>query len=51
MKKKTMKTFYRVTTKESEILFKTRKISKAYRRWLRENDISYTSDFFTHRYE
>ena len=35
-----MKAFYRVTSSESgEVNFKRRKISKAYRRWLRENGI------------
>lgn len=42
-----MKTCYRVTTNEfGQILFKNRKIAKAYRRWLRENSFKYTSDFF-----
>ena len=42
-----MKTFYRVTSDETgAILFKKRKIAKAYRRWLRENGFTYTSTFF-----
>jgi hypothetical protein len=42
-----MKTIYRVTTHETgEILLKKRKIAKAFRRWLRENGFTYTSDFF-----
>lgn len=41
-----MKTYYRVTSDNSgEKIFKKRKISKAYRRWLRENGIVCKSDF------
>jgi len=47
IKIKAMKTFYRVTSDETgAILFKKRKIAKAYRRWLRENGFTYTSTFF-----
>ena len=42
-----MKTFYRVTSNETgAILLKRRKISKAFRWWLRENGFTYTSTYF-----
>jgi hypothetical protein len=42
-----MKTVYRITSKENgDILLKRRKIAKAFRWWLRENGIGYSSTFF-----
>jgi hypothetical protein len=47
IKNKGMKTIYRVTTSETgEVLLKKRKIAKAFRRWLRENGYTYTSNYF-----
>lgn len=42
-----MKTFYRISSEETgTVLLKRRKIAKALRRWLRENGVSYESEFF-----
>jgi hypothetical protein len=42
-----MKTVYCITSKENgDILLKKRKIAKAFRWWLRENGIGYSSTFF-----
>ena len=42
-----MRTFYRITISDSEqVILKNRKISKALRRWLRQNGINFKSDFF-----
>jgi hypothetical protein len=42
-----MKMVYRITSNEiGEVFLKKRKIAKAFRRWLRENGISYNSTFF-----
>jgi len=43
-----MKMVYRITSNEmGEVLLKKRKIAKAFRRWLRENGISFNSTFFS----
>lgn len=43
-----MKMVYRITSNEiGEVLLKKRKIAKAFRRWLRENGITYNSTFFS----
>lgn len=47
LKKASMKTIYRITSKEvGDVLLKKRKIAKAYRWWLRENGYTYNSTFF-----
>jgi hypothetical protein len=43
-----MKMVYRITSNEiGEVLLKKRKIAKAFRRWLRENGITFNSTFFS----
>jgi hypothetical protein len=47
LKYKTMKTFYRISSKEiGTVLLKRRKIAKALRWWLRENGFVYKYMFF-----
>jgi hypothetical protein len=42
-----MKIFYQISTKETGVvMLKRRKIAKAFRWWLRENRVDYTSTYF-----
>jgi len=42
-----MRTLYEISSKETgTVIIKCRKISKALRRWLRENDIEFNHRFF-----